>query len=70
MVALIRAATQGRPYDCAGQRKGKMTDQDIEKIRTIIASRAERFRSRMGDVTFAGVEGGTVKIAPSGFCWR
>jgi len=45
-------------------------DQDIEKIRTIIASRAERFRSRMGDVTFAGVEGGTVKIAPSGFCWR
>jgi hypothetical protein len=47
-----------------------MTDYEIDKIKTIIAHKAERFRSRMGDVTFAGVEGGTVKIAPSGFCWR
>ena len=45
-------------------------DQDIEKIKTIIAGKAERFRSRMGDVTFAGVEDSTVKIAPSGYCWR
>jgi len=45
-------------------------DQDIEQIRAIIAAKAERFRSRMGDVTLAGVEGGTVKIAPTGFCWR
>ena len=45
-------------------------DQDIEKIKAIIAGKAERFRSRMGDVAFAGVEGGTVRIAPSGFCWR
>ncbi len=47
-----------------------MQDQDIDKIRTIIANKAERFKSRMGDVTLAGIEGGTVKIAPSGFCWR
>jgi hypothetical protein len=47
-----------------------MTDHEIDKIKAIIAQKAERFRSRMGDVTFAGIEGGTVKIAPSGFCWR
>jgi hypothetical protein len=45
-------------------------DQDIEQIKTIIANKAERFRSRMGDVTLAGVEGGIVKISPTGFCWR
>ncbi len=43
---------------------------DIEEIREIIAQKAERFRSRMGDVVLAGVEDGTVKIAPTGFCWR
>lgn len=43
---------------------------DIEKIRKIIEKKAERFRSRMGDVVLAGVEDGTVKIAPTGFCWR
>jgi len=45
-------------------------DQDIEKIRTIIAEKSRRYQSKMGDVTLAGVEGGTVKIAPTGFCWR
>jgi hypothetical protein len=43
---------------------------DINKIKSIIANKAERFKSRTGDVIFAGVEGGTVKIAPTGFCWR
>lgn len=47
-----------------------MQDQDIEQIKAIIADKAARFKSRMGDVTFAGIEGGTVKIAPSGYCWR
>jgi hypothetical protein len=47
-----------------------MVDQDMERIREIIAKKAERLRSRMGDVTLAGVEGGTVKISPAGFCWR
>ena len=47
-----------------------MQEQDIEKIKIIIAAKAERFRSRVGDVTLAGVDGGTVKIAPTGFCWR
>ena len=45
-------------------------EQDIEKIKEIIARKAERFRSRMGDVSLAGIEGGTVKIAPTGYCWR
>ena len=44
--------------------------QDIEQIKAIIAKKAERFTSKAGDVLFAGVEGGTVKIAPTGFCWR
>lgn len=47
-----------------------MKQQDIEQIKMIIANKAERFRSKAGDVTFAGIEGGTVKIAPVGFCWR
>lgn len=44
--------------------------EDIDKIKAIINGKAERFRPRMGDVTFAGVDGGTVKIAPAGYCWR
>jgi len=43
---------------------------DIEQIRAIIANKAERFKSKAGDVILADVEGGTVKIAPAGFCWR
>ncbi len=49
---------------------GEMHDEDIERIEEIIAKKAERFRSRMGDVVLADIEGGTVRIAPSGFCWR
>jgi hypothetical protein len=48
----------------------KKNHQDIEQIKTIIANKAERFKSRTGDVIFAGVEDGTVKIAPTGSCWR
>jgi len=47
-----------------------MPEQEIDAIKAIIAKKAERFRSRTGDVIFAGVEGGTVKITPTGFCWR
>ena len=49
---------------------GKNNLQDVEQIKAIIEKKAERFKSRTGDVIFAGVEGGTVKIAPTGFCWR
>jgi hypothetical protein len=45
-------------------------ERDIEKIKAIIAEKSKRYQSKMGEVTFAGIEGGTVKIAPSGFCWR
>ena len=47
-----------------------MKQSDIEQIKAIIAKKAERFKSHMGDVVLAGVEGDTVKISPSGFCWR
>lgn len=47
-----------------------MERTDIDTIKAIIANKAERFKSRTGDVIFAGVEGGTVRIAPTGFCWR
>jgi len=47
-----------------------MLEQDIEQIKAIIANKAERFTSKAGDVIFAGVEGGTVRISPTGFCWR
>jgi hypothetical protein len=49
---------------------GENDQPDIEKIKAIIAEKSQRYQSKMGDVAFAGVEGGTVKIAPSGFCWR
>jgi len=43
---------------------------DIEQIKALIAEKSKRYDVNMGAVAFAGVEGGTVKIAPSGFCWR
>ena len=45
-------------------------DQDIEKIKAIIAEKSGKYTAKGGEVAFAGVESGTVKIAPSGFCWR
>lgn len=45
-------------------------DQNIEQIKTIIAEMGQRYQGKGGDVQFDGVEGGTVKIAPAGFCWR
>jgi len=44
--------------------------QDIEQIKTMIEEQNQRYVSRGGSVVLAGVEGGTVKIAPAGFCWR
>ena len=49
---------------------GTNNQKDIDTIKAIIANKAERYTSRAGDVIFAGVEGGTVKISPTGFCWR
>lgn len=45
-------------------------DKDVEKIKTIIEERNKRFASKGGSVQLAGVDGGTVRIAPAGFCWR
>jgi hypothetical protein len=49
---------------------GKFLENDIEKIRSIISAVAEKYQAQGGDIRFVGVEGGTVKIAPGGFCWR
>ncbi len=45
-------------------------EQDIEKIKTIIDAMSRRYKERGGELRLAGVEGGTVKITPAGFCWR
>lgn len=47
-----------------------MQEQDIEQIKTIIETMSRRYEGKGGDVRYAGVDGGTVKIAPAGFCWR
>ncbi|HTP05906.1 MAG TPA: hypothetical protein VMM54_12215 [Nitrospirota bacterium] len=49
---------------------GKFLDNDIEQIRSIINAVAVRYQAQGGDIRFAGVEGGVVKIVPTGFCWR
>ncbi len=45
-------------------------ENDIEQIKTVIAGMRERYVARGGDLKLAGIEGGTVRIEPSGFCWR
>jgi hypothetical protein len=45
-------------------------ENDIEQIKSIVGTLSQRYQGRGGDVRFAGVEGGIVKIAPAGFCWR
>lgn len=47
-----------------------MQDQDIDKIKMLIEERNARYAVKGGSVSLAGVDGGTVKIAPAGFCWR
>jgi len=49
---------------------GMPNENDIRQIKAIIAAAGERYQGKGGDVQFAGIEGGTVKIAPAGFCWR
>jgi hypothetical protein len=46
-----------------------MQEQDIVKIKTLIEERNVRFATKGGSVSLAAIEGGTVKIAPAGFCW-
>jgi hypothetical protein len=45
-------------------------EQDIERIKAIIQTMGERYQVKGGDVQLAGIEAGTVKISPAGFCWR
>ena len=47
-----------------------LLEADVEKIKTIIAEVSQQYKKKDGEVIFAGVDGGTVKIAPAGFCWR
>jgi len=48
----------------------KTVDRDIEQIKDMIEERNQQYASRGGSVVLAGIEDGTVKIAPAGFCWR
>ena len=45
-------------------------EQDVEHIKSIIETMVQRYQGKGGDAQFAGIEGGTVKIEPTGFCWR
>ena len=45
-------------------------ENDIEQIRSIIEAMDQRYQLKGGALRLAGIEGGTVKIEPSGFCWR
>ncbi len=45
-------------------------ENDIEQIKAIVAELSQRYERKEGAVTFAGIDDGTVKVAPSGFCWR
>jgi hypothetical protein len=45
-------------------------DQDVAHIREIVEDLSLRYQAKGGAVTFAGIDGGTVKVAPAGFCWR
>ena len=45
-------------------------ENDIEQIKAIVGILSQRYQGRGGDIRFAGVDGGIVKIAPTGFCWR
>ncbi len=43
---------------------------ELEQIKAIIAEKGRAYLNKGGDVQLAGIDGGTVKIAPTGFCWR
>jgi hypothetical protein len=45
-------------------------DHDIEQIKEIIETMNQRYHAKNGSVALAGIDGGTVKIAPAGHCWR
>lgn len=45
-------------------------EQDMDRIKEIIAEKNQRYQNRGGSVRFAGIEGETVRIAPDGYCWR
>ncbi|HXY55050.1 MAG TPA: hypothetical protein VEM40_10325 [Nitrospirota bacterium] len=45
-------------------------ENDIEQIKAMVGILSRQYQGRGGDIQFAGVDGGTVKIAPTGFCWR
>ncbi len=47
-----------------------MQEKDIEQIKSIIGTMSQRYVAKGGDLQLAGIDGDTVKIKPSGFCWR
>jgi Fe-S cluster biogenesis protein NfuA len=59
-----------RNADCGSRNERLGQNQDTEQIKAIIASLSRRYLAKGGDVQLAGIEDGTVKIAPAGYCWQ
>ena len=45
-------------------------EQDIEQIKDDHRDHEPAVPGKDGAVVFAGIDGGIVKIAPAGYCWR
>lgn len=42
----------------------------MEQIKEIVERVSSRYVNKGGAVRLAAVEGGTIKVSPTGFCWR
>jgi len=49
---------------------GSDRQREIDRIKAMLEEQNHRYASRGGSVVLHGIEGGTVKIAPAGFCWK
>jgi hypothetical protein len=45
-------------------------EQDLEQIKAVIENVSRKYVNKGGAVRLAAVEGGTIKVSPTGFCWR
>lgn len=45
-------------------------ESDNERIISILAETSRRYQGQGGDITLDGIEGGIIRVAPAGFCWR
>jgi Fe-S cluster biogenesis protein NfuA len=45
-------------------------EKDIDKIKRIIDEMRPRYRSSGGDIEFVDIKDNTVRIRPTGYCYR